>query len=160
MISWQYRPFNIENKNIYKHENCTCEITNKMRPSFGIMKEVPISFHSGEMSAKPTVIETPDYFNWKEYEGEDWTIPAKTQDFPKWCGSCWAFAALGIIESAINIREGIADLDPHLSVQYVLSCLYGGDCDGGQMHTALKAIMDNRSKGNNCNGIIPEACFP
>jgi C1A family cysteine protease len=100
-----------------------------------------------------------DYFNWMDYEGRDWTSPVKDQFFPVWCGSCWAFAALGMIESIINIREGIADLDVHLSVQYILSCLYGGSCDGGSDYRALKAIMDNSSRGNSCNGIIPEVCM-
>jgi len=109
-------------------------------------------------SKKPMKIETPEYFNWREYLGQDWTTPARAQG---WCGSCWDFAAIGIIESAINIKEGCSYLDPDLSEQYVLSCLpKSGRCFGGTCTSALKYIIDTSENGNYVNGIIPESCFP
>ena len=147
-----------ENNNILTHENCKCEITNKIGSSFGIMKEVPKFSDSAEMSPKPTVIDTPDYFNWMDFEGQDWTSPVKDQGS---CGGCWLFAAIGALESIINVREGRADLDVDLSEQYVLSCLpRAGDCIGSTPFNAFFYIMSNRSTGNNCNGIIPESCLP
>ena len=113
-----------------------------------------------DVSPRPTIMDTPDYFNWRDHEGQDWTTPVKDIAFPQWCASCWVFSTVSVIESSINIREGIADLDVDLSEQYVLSCLYGGSCAGGSEPSALKAIMDNSSRGNNCNGIIPESCMP
>lgn len=110
------------------------------------------------ISYESTSIDLPDYFNWKDYEGQDWTTPAKNQGN---CGSCWDFAAIGILESIINIREGISNLNPDLSEQYVLSCLpSAGNCNGGVPLMAFSKILKNDSKGNYCNGIIPEACFP
>lgn len=105
-----------------------------------------------------TVIDLPDHFSWTEYEGEDWTTPARDQGD---CGSCWLFAALGTFESIINIREGRANLDPDLSEQYVLSCLpEAGSCSGGTVEGALYYIADTSDAGNNCNGVITESCFP
>ena len=96
-------------------------------------------------------IEIPEYFNWMDYEGQDWTIPVRNQGI---CGSCWAFAALAALECVINIREGIADLDPDLSEQYVLSCLTeAGSCLGGDSDLAFKYIYDT-------GGNIIESCFP
>jgi C1A family cysteine protease len=109
-----------------------------------------------------TTISTPEEFNWMEFEGEDWTTPAKNQGN---CGSCWDFAAIGALESRINIREGNANLDPDLSEQYVLSCLpsaanhYGRGCWGGNPYAAYYYIMNTTESGNFCNGVITENCF-
>lgn len=105
-----------------------------------------------------TVTDLPDYFSWTDFDGKDWTTPARDQGG---CGGCWLFAALGTFESIINIREGFADLDPDLSEQYVLSCLpKAGSCNGGTLEGALYYISDTSDDGNNCNGVITESCFP
>jgi C1A family cysteine protease len=101
----------------------------------------------------------PDYFNWKDYKGQDWTTPAKNQGS---CGSCWIFASVAILESVINIKEGSSLIDPDLSEQYVLSCLpeAGNGCNGGFPYDVFSYIIDTSPSGNNCNGIIWESCFP
>ena len=110
-------------------------------------------------SPKPTIKkDLPSYFSWKDNDGQDWTTPAKDQGN---CGSCWDFAALGALESIIQIREECANLVLDLSEQYVLSCLpWAGGCGGGSAYKAYKAIESNKSFGNFCNGIIPEFIFP
>ncbi|MDW8071912.1 MAG: C1 family peptidase, partial [Anaerolineae bacterium] len=45
------------------------------------------------------------------------------------CGSCWAFAPTGVLESAIKIHDGV---ERDLSEQYLLSCNTDGwSCNGG-----------------------------
>ncbi len=67
--------------------------------------------------------ELPTYWNWANMGG---TTPVKDQGS---CGSCWAFAAMGEVESHIKIQYGI-ELD--LSEQQIISCNpYGSGCDGG-----------------------------
>lgn len=105
----------------------------------------------------------PDYFNWKDMEGEDWTTPAKNQGN---CGSCWDFAACGAFESVIKSKEGNARFNPDLSEQYVLSCLpaaannYGEGCLGGNPSTAYYYMINETAEGNNINGALLERCFP
>ena len=114
-------------------------------------KKISISINANSLDL------LPDYFNWMDYNGEDWTTIAKDQGN---CGSCWNFAANGALESIINIREGNPKLDVDLSEQYVLSCLSrAGSCNGGYAYSAFKYMQRNDSWGNYANGTIPEFCF-
>lgn len=95
-------------------------------------------------------IEIPDYFNWKNIDGEDWTTPIKDQ-LQDICGSCWAFGALGGLESNIKIWEDNPNLNVDLSEQYLLSCSNGG-CDGWFLSATLRFIKNY--------GMIIEECLP
>lgn len=104
------------------------------------------------------IIDTPAEFNWKNYQNKDLTTPAKNQGQ---CGSCWAFAALGAIESLINIKEGYQDVDIDLSEQYLLSCLpAAGGCYGGNTASPFSFIINTSEEGNFENGVIFEECLP
>ena len=65
----------------------------------------------------------PGSFNWCDHNG---CTPVKNQGS---CGSCWAFATAGPLESLIKINDGIT---ADLSEQYLVSCnIDGWGCDGG-----------------------------
>jgi len=65
----------------------------------------------------------PSSFNWCD---GGYCTPIKNQAA---CGSCWAFATVGPLESKILIHDA---LTKDLSEQYLLSCNTDGwDCDGG-----------------------------
>jgi PKD repeat protein len=138
--------------NVFEEEDCGCE--SDQISSY----QITINESVGQ-SPKPVISQNlPSYFNWRDVEGVDWTTTAKDQGD---CGSCWDFAAIGALESIIQIREGCAGLNLDLSEQYVLSCLHAaGSCNGGWAYSAFKFIKLNTSSGNYCNGIIPEFCLP
>ena len=97
----------------------------------------------------------PPSWDWRHatYEGitGDWTTRVKSQGN---CGSCWDFAAMGALESIINIRAHDPNLDMDLSEQYLLSCPpNSGGCSGWNAYWAYAYIYLN-------GGIIPESCFP
>jgi C1A family cysteine protease len=135
-----------------EEEECGCE-SNQVHP-YQITMDSSI-----EPSPKPAVAsDLPAYFSWRDIDGVDWTTTAKDQGD---CGSCWDFAAIGALESIIQIREGCPNLNLDLSEQYVLSCLHAaGSCNGGWAYSAYRYMKLNTSQGNYCNGIIPEFCFP
>jgi C1A family cysteine protease len=120
--------------------------------------EGPITYPDPKYeSPKPDPINTPNYFTWTNNNGKEWTTIAKHQG-P--CGSCWDFAAIGVFESIIKIRENADLLNPDLSEQYVLSCIDGaGSCYGGSSFEAVRLIMEETSQGNNRNGVPFESCF-
>ena len=135
------------------NEGCDC--CDGANYIFGVMEYVPKI--DDPPSEKPAIGNPPSYFSWMDYNG-DWTTPARYQGA---CGSCWDFAAVGALESVINIEEGIPDLDPDLSEQYVMSCLpLAGSCKGGSPYGAYKYIKSTSADGNYCNGIVLESCFP
>jgi hypothetical protein len=147
------------NDEIILDDDCGCDNTHSNRYRIGRMNQRPLPISVDVTTPKPTVMSTPDYFNWMDYKGQDWTTPPKFQGY---CGSCSDFTALSALESVIKIREGKADLVVDLSEQYVLSCLPKAvKCfGGGNPYNIFYYIMSNKSNGNNCNGIIPESCFP
>ena len=75
----------------------------------------------------------PASFNWSD-EGK--VTPAKSQ---AGCGSCWAFAAVGVLESRILIAT---DAEYDLSEQQQVSCNFAmNGCSGGNL-TALQFWYD------------------
>ena len=57
------------------------------------------------------------------------------------CGSCWAFSAAAVIESARKIQLGKGG---RISEQQLVDCVYDRDgCRGGWMATAFKYVIDN-----------------
>jgi len=91
----------------------------------------------------------PSSFDWRN-NGGDWLSPVKDQGI---CGSCWAFAAVGASEAALNLAANNPALDLNLSEQYLISgCSSAGTCAGGLAANALAYIRDS--------GIPDESCFP
>ena len=56
------------------------------------------------------------------------------------CGSCWAFAAVGVFEALIKQTDSG---DPNLSEQMLVNCVSGNDCDGGYVTDALEYMVNN-----------------
>ena len=92
----------------------------------------------------------PSSWDWRDDNGKDWTTPVKDQ-LQDECGSCWAFGALGGLESNYKIWKNDSTLDVDLSEQYILSCS-SGSCDGWYLSKTLNWIKHN--------GIIFENCMP
>ena len=101
----------------------------------------------GEIVAAPSmrVLAHEPYFDWRD---EGMVTPVRSQGS---CGSCWAFSAIGAVESAVLIFSGKIDVD--LSEQHLISsCCSAGSCSGGWPDWALDYVRDT--------GVPDEACYP
>ncbi len=92
--------------------------------------------------------ELPDSFDWRNHDDRNWMTSVKNQGS---CGSCWAFASIGMWEPSINIAVDSAEYDLNLSEQQLVSCARSyWDCDGGSWTGSY--FMNN--------GVADESCYP
>ena len=83
-------------------------------------------------------------FDWRALSG---VTSVKNQGA---CGSCWAFAAAGQLESHVRIYDGRIE---DLSEQSVIDCnTWGASCSGGWAGAAYEVFLNP--------GGVPEACVP
>ncbi|UCF05894.1 MAG: hypothetical protein JSV33_02325, partial [bacterium] len=103
-----------------------------------LQKQIPV------YRAPADALQLDPRFDWRDYDG---VTPPKNQGS---CGSCWAFAAVGQLESHVRIYdERLEDL----SEQQAVSCnSYGSGCGGGWMGAAYEVFMDP--------GAVSEICMP
>jgi len=88
----------------------------------------------------------PPAFDWRS-AGGNFVTPARSQ---KKCGSCWAFAMTGALESYVLRNGNTPGADVDLSEQVMLSCSGAGSCKGGALYPSyLKST-----------GLPPEAAYP
>ncbi|XP_063161978.1 dipeptidyl peptidase 1 [Candoia aspera] len=92
----------------------------------------------------------PKSWDWRNVDGFNYVSPVRNQAS---CGSCYAFASMGMLEARIRILTNNSQT-PTLSPQQVVSCSeYSQGCDGGFPYLiAGKYTQDF--------GIVEEACFP
>jgi C1A family cysteine protease len=90
----------------------------------------------------------PDEFDWRNYNGKDYTTSIKDQAE---CGACVAFGFIGALESIVQIRSNnVFNCD--LSEAHMFYC-GGGDCSFGMfVDTAINRLR--------YQGVPDETCLP
>ncbi len=126
----------------------TCAALSLPLPSHTARPESPVAI------APPPAHSTaalPSTFNWC-----DQGVCTLVKDQQQGCGSCWAFATVGLLESAIRWRQS---LTVDLSEQYLLSCNTDGySCKvGGWFAHDYHWMKLSRSGGV---GAVLESSFP
>lgn len=100
-------------------------------------------------NAKGGIEILPTSRDWRDYQGKNWISPILNQAN---CGSCVAFAAIGVLESQLNITSLIPNLNTKLSPQFLFGC-GGGTCDFGWMPQSAARFLQK-------TGVPDEACLP
>lgn len=86
-------------------------------------------------------------WDWRNRHGKNWMTCVKNQGD---CNSCWAHAAVGVVESYVNLYYNRL-INPNLSEQEVIA-FTGYGCNPGYESVALNYIKNE--------GIVNEQCFP
>lgn len=87
--------------------------------------------------------------DWRNFQGKNWVSPILNQGN---CGSCVSFAAVGVLETQVNISSMISNLNRKLSTQYLFGC-GGGSCDYGWYPGSAANFLQK-------SGTTDEACLP
>lgn len=88
----------------------------------------------------------PPRIDWRDHDGK-YVTPVRDQ---KHCGSCWAFAMTGALESNVLLARHEPGKDLNLSEQVLVSCSWVGSCSGGMLIPHFLAST----------GLPPEADYP
>lgn len=112
--------------------------------------KIPADVASQKLKATPPKQPLPESFDWRQLDG---CTPVKNQGG---CGSCWAFAAVGVAESQYLIQT-YTTLD--LSEQWLVSCTDAGSCDGGWYGGAFSYMIDVKDSCS-ASGAPLEELFP
>jgi C1A family cysteine protease len=75
----------------------------------------------------------PSAVDWRDHDG-NYVSGVRAQ---KKCGSCWAFAMTGALESYVMRARRVPGVDVDLSEQVLLSCSGAGSCTGGRLNAAF-----------------------
>lgn len=111
---------------------------------FKVPPEVERRFDALDPADFPIARDLPDSFSWRSL---GIMTPVKNQSS---CGSCWDFAAVGVLEAVLMQNESV---EYDLCEQQVLSCVTQGyGCDGGFYSWAWTYFREN--------GAAAEACMP
>lgn len=91
-----------------------------------------------EQSSMPFPLTAPSGgFDWRNNGGTNYVTPIKDQGD---CGSCWAFASTGALES-YTLIHGTYNTTLDLSEQILVSCSGAGNCNGGTLDGAAAYIQ-------------------
>ena len=100
------------------------------------------------VSVETPLLGLPASLDWR-HNPNNYVTPVRDQGN---CGSCWAFATTGALESYTLIKNNQPNTDIDLAEQILVSCSHVGSCSGGYIDRASDFIRDT--------GLPEESCYP
>jgi len=144
----------IEQENLHwsAGENWVSRLSSQQKQKLFMRSYIPPVLAKSDLVAIPQKGDLPESLDWRDITLNDYSgnyvTSIKNQGI---CGSCWAFSAVGQVESWWLIENNRSDTTLDLSEQMLLSDSNAGSCDGGSCAEALEWIQRK--------GIPPEWCF-
>lgn len=133
---------------LYNDQKYVSELKAKGVSPFGLMQGAHDPNILVTIEDVSTEANLPTYFDWRSVGGKDFTTPVRNQAR---CGSCVAFAAIGALETQLNVTSTKATLDLDLSEQDLFARI--GGCDSGSMPFLATSTLKS-------SGVPDESCFP
>jgi len=104
----------------------------------------------------------PSEWDWRNVSGVNYCSPTRNQHIPVYCGSCWVFGTLGMLNDRFNVARKGRWPYTFLSPQEVINCNGQGNCSGGTPgfvfeHGRLHGLVE---EGCNNYKAINEVCDP
>lgn len=100
-------------------------------------------------------ISLPLLWDWRNVNGTNFLSPLRNQHqllhHKRMCGDCWAMASSSVMADRMNIIQGNYELKNYISVQNILDCSGGGDCDGGDEVGVYKYAMQYGIPHDTCD---------
>ncbi|MBX3020209.1 MAG: hypothetical protein KF799_00910 [Bdellovibrionales bacterium] len=110
------------------------------------MQESSVEF---QLPAVKSLTHLPPRLDWREKDGGNWVTPILDQGQ---CGSCVAFATIGVLETQTRIATGFSGFNVRLSPQHAFAC-GGGACQFGWFPEVAARYLQR-------SGVPDEACMP
>ncbi|UYL09456.1 C1 family peptidase [Bdellovibrio sp. SKB1291214] len=101
------------------------------------------------MPESPVRAQLPAVLDWRNKDGQNWVSPILDQAN---CGSCVAFASIGVLETQYKISSLLPSFNVKFSPQNLFSC-GGGKCDWGWRPEGAARYLQQ-------SGVPDEACMP
>jgi cathepsin X len=117
----------------------------------------------------------PREWDWRNISGVNYCSPTRNQHIPVYCGSCWVFGTLGMLNDRFNVARKGRWPYTFLSPQEVINCNGQGNCSGGtpgfvfehgKIHGLVeegcnnyKAINEKCNPYNRCGTCWPGNCY-
>eukprot|EP01105_Mastigella_eilhardi_P018624 TRINITY_DN4324_c0_g1_i14.p1 TRINITY_DN4324_c0_g1~~TRINITY_DN4324_c0_g1_i14.p1 ORF type:complete len:335 (+),score=57.52 TRINITY_DN4324_c0_g1_i14:165-1169(+) len=98
----------------------------------------------------------PAAWDWRDAGGINYAGPVLNQHIPRYCGACWAFAAVSALSDRFAIANGARWPSPFvLSPQVLLNCDgQCGTCDGGSSLCVYKYAYEHGLPDESCQSYI------
>lgn len=116
---------------------------------FGLSEELSPSIEFVRTRTHALDASLPSSLDWRNKDGVNWVSPLLNQAN---CGSCVAFASIGVMETQMKIASGNPNYNISLSPENLFMC-GGASCETGWMPGEAAEHLQN-------TGVVDEACAP
>mmetsp|Transcript_7903 Transcript_7903/g.11071 ORF Transcript_7903/g.11071 Transcript_7903/m.11071 type:complete len:624 (-) Transcript_7903:153-2024(-) len=120
-----------------------------------------------------SVADLPANWDWRNINGTNFLTESRNQHIPQYCGACWAFGTLSMLNDRIKIAQKGGYPETILAPQVLINCGGGGSCNGGNVGGVFDYLerhglpdetcqnYEATNDGNDCSPLgVCETCSP